>query len=166
MKTNNPTKKQQKLFELISNGWIPYQVTAISEHLYTVNSGSSIGIQHVVRCNPVLGLTCSHEYGEYNEDHPCNHIKAVQSFNLSYEGFSSFDQEVHVRCAYKSLKATKTKKEWEWLITDARGLSVGCMGVTVQDGLASWWTTYEGNHQATWDNCHQAIEYLLAVVSF
>jgi hypothetical protein len=91
----------------------------------------------------------------------------VQEYLLSSDGYVTFDQEVHGRCYSKSLRATKTKKSLEWLITDIRGQSIGCMGVTVSpDKPIQWWTTYEGNHQATWDNCNQALEYLLAVVSF
>lgn len=160
------TKKDEKLLDMVKQGWIPYQVVQTDEYVYLVNSGSTIGYRHAVKANPVLGLTCSHEYGEYNDFHPCSHIKAVQEYLLSADGYTTFDQEVHIRCAQKGLKAAKTKKAWEWLITDSRGGSVGCMGVTVSDNKAQWWTTYEGNSLSTWDNCYQAIEYLLAVVSF
>lgn len=159
-------KKQASLLDMVSAGWIPYQVTKLSDHFYHVNSGSTIGCVHSVRRNPVLGLTCSHEHGEYNDYHTCSHIRAVQSHLYSAEDYQSFDSEVHVKCYCKSLAATRTKKEWEWIITDCRGGAVGCMGVTVEKGKANWWTTYEGNHMATWDTCDQALEYLIAIVSF
>lgn len=160
------TKKDRALLSMGKQGWIPYQVVQTDEYVYLVNSGSTIGHRHQVKANPVLGLTCSHEYGEYNDFHPCNHIRAVQEHLLSANGFVTFDQEVHVKCYSKALIATKTKKPWEWLITDSRGMSIGCMGVTVDDNKAIWWTTYEGNSLSSWDNCSQAIEYLLAVISF
>jgi hypothetical protein len=163
------TKKDEQLFSLIKQGWIPYLVVELnhSKGIYSVTSGSTIGCYHIVRNNEILGLTCEHEYGSYNDHHTCSHIRAVQEYLLSADGCVSFDQEVHSRCHSKSLKATKTKKQWEWLITDIRGQPLGCMGVTVEPGSPiQWWTTYEGNHAVTWDNCNQALEYLLAAVSF
>jgi hypothetical protein len=161
-------KKQNSLLDMVSQGWVPYQVVQLSNYVYRVNSGSTIGRYHVVKKNEVLGLTCTHEYSEHNDHHTCLHIRAVQELLYSSPGFLTFDQEVHIRCAEKSLQATKTKKQWEWLITDIRGGAVGCMGVTVNplNSPPVWWTTYENNAQCSWDNCNQAIEYLLAIVSF
>lgn len=161
------TKKQSQLVDLILQGWIPYQVsTTTATGVYRVNSGSTIGRYHIVCSNPILGLTCDHEYSSHNDHNPCSHIKAVQELLLSGEEFITFDQEVHIRTFCKNLKASKTKKPWEWLITDSRGLAMGCMGVTITDNKAQWWTTYEGNHEATWDNCQQALEYLIGLASF
>lgn len=168
-KSKSLTKKDEQLLNMVKQGWFPFQVVELnqSKGIYSVNSGSTIGCYHIVKHNELLGATCEHEYGSYNEHHPCSHIKAVQEYLLSSEGFVTFDQEVHGRCYSRGLKASKTKKPWEWLITDSRGLSVGCMGVSVSpDKPIEWWTTYEQNHQATWDSCNQAIEYLLAAVSF
>lgn len=164
--TRSLTKPQALSVDLILNGWIPLQVNQVSPRIFKVSSASTIGHYHTVKLNPILGLTCTHEYTEHNDYNSCNHIKAVQSLTLSNEEFLSFDQEIHTHCAQNGLQATKTKKQWEWLINDSRGAAIGCLGVKVTAGKAQWWATYEGNHNATWDYCLQAIEYLIAIVSF
>lgn len=164
--TRTLTKAQAQKIDLILNGWIPLQVVEVSKGIFYVNSSTKAGYHYSVKASPVLGLTCTHEYTEHNSYNPCSHIKAVQELTLSGTGFLSFDQELHTHCTHNGLQATKTKKHWEWLLTDSRGAAIGCMGVKVTAGNAQWWATYEDNHAATWDNCYQAIEYLIAIVSF
>ena len=161
-------RKQQKLWELISQGWIPLQVSLITypKPTYLVNSQTVIGYCYQVKKCKTLLLTCFHEHGEYNAYTPCSHIKAVQEWELSSPGFHTFDQEVHCTAAQNSLRATKTKTQWEWLITDIRGASIGCMGAVVGGLDVRWWCIYNGNEKATWNTCQEAIDYLLGMTAF
>ena len=158
-------RKQQRLWELIQQGWIPLQVSP-QPGAYWVNSQTTLGYRYKVKKCSTLLLTCSHEHGDYNAYSPCSHIKAVQEYCCSSESFQTFAQEVHCSTAQNSLKATKTKTAWEWLITDIRGGSIGCMGATVEGLKVQWWCIYNGNEKATWDTCQEAIDYLLGMTAF
>jgi hypothetical protein len=158
-------RKQQKIWELITQGWIPLQVSE-QQSFYWVNSQSTFGYRYKVKKCPTLLLSCIHEYGDYNSYNPCSHIKAVQEHCGSSEGYQTFDQEVHCTTFKNSLTATKTKTQWEWMITDIRGGSIGCMGATVEGLKVQWWCIYNGNEKATWNTCQEAIDYLLGMTAF
>lgn len=158
-------KKEQKRIELISNGWIPLQVSQTGKN-YLVNSQTTMGSRYLVKQCPTLHLSCSHEHGEYNAFTPCSHIKAVQEYLLSSPGFNAFDQEMHVTARHNGLAVAKTKQQWEWLISNSRGDSIGCCGAKVEGLSLRWWCTYNGNPSATWDTCQEALNYLLGMTAF